>query len=113
MTNDPTPRTSAPTDNAAIGPSGVADMVVGEAADQDWSEPNLAVAALIRCVARPPEQSDADIDRMFTRAMAGGRCPVSPDRMIKINQIALAHHHQFPSLVGTDISNRTVRPGPD
>ena len=40
-------------------------------ADQDWVEPDLAVAALVRGVAGPPEQTDADVNRMFTRATPG------------------------------------------
>ncbi len=52
-----------------------ADAVFGGRADRDWVEPDLAVAALVRGVAGPPEQSDADVDRMFTRAMAWQECP--------------------------------------
>ncbi|MET0522547.1 MAG: transfer protein Tra, partial [Jiangellaceae bacterium] len=85
----------------AIRPSGVADLVVGEAAGLDWVEPDLAVAALIRGVAAPPEQTDADIDRMFTRAMAWRECPVSRDRMVQINQMTLAYFRShFPGSWG-------------
>ena len=83
-------------------------------ADQDWVEPDLAVAALVRGVAGPPEQTDADVNRMFTRAMAWQECPISRDRMIEINQIALWLLPQpVPVLLGTPILGRPVRPGPD
>jgi hypothetical protein len=38
-------------------------------------EPDLAVAAMIRDLAEPPEQSDADVDRLFTRALGLARVP--------------------------------------
>ena len=64
-------------------------------------EPDLAVAALVRGVAGPPEQSDADVNRMFTRAMAWQECPISRDRIIEINQLALCYFRsQFPSSWG-------------
>ena len=64
-------------------------------------EPDLAVAALVRGVAGPPEQTDADVNRMFTRAMAWQECPISRDRMIDINQMALSYFRsQFPSSWG-------------
>jgi DNA primase catalytic core len=64
-------------------------------------EPDLAVAALVRGVAGPPEQTDADVHRMFTRAMAWQECPISRDRMIEINQMALSYFRsQFPSSWG-------------
>jgi DNA primase catalytic core len=79
-------------DEIAIPPSNVSDMAVGEAAARhDWVEPDLAVAALLRGDAGPPEQTDADVDRMFTRALAWRECPISRDRMIEINQMALAY----------------------
>ena len=70
----------------------MADLVVGEAARpglggagpggrSPWSTGRAA----------PPEQTDADIDRMFTRAMAWRECPVSRDRMVQINQMTLAY----------------------
>ena len=49
----------------------------------------------------PPEQTDADVHRMFTRAMAWQECPISRDRMIEINQMALSYFRsQFPSSWG-------------
>jgi hypothetical protein len=54
-------------------------------------EPDLAVAAMLRDVAGPPEQTDADVNRMFTRAMAWRECPVSEERMVKVNQLSLAY----------------------
>jgi DNA primase catalytic core len=68
---------------------------------RDWVEPDLAVAALVRGVAGPPEQTDADVHHMFTRAMAWQEWPISRDRMIEINQLALSYfHNQFPSSWG-------------
>jgi DNA primase catalytic core len=88
-------------DELAIGQSSVAEMVVGGAASLDWVEPDLAVAALVRRVAGPPEQSDADVDRMFTRAMAWRDCPITRDRMLEINQITLAYFRsRFPASWG-------------
>jgi hypothetical protein len=56
-----------------------------------YLEPDLAVAAMLRDVAGPPEQTDADINRMFTRAMAWRECPVSEERMVEVNQLSLAY----------------------
>jgi DNA primase catalytic core len=88
-------------DEIAIRPSSAADMVGGETAGLDWVEPDLAVAALVRGVAGPPEQSEADVDRMFTRAIAWRECAVSRDRMIEINQMTLAYFRShFPASWG-------------
>jgi DNA primase catalytic core len=88
-------------DEIITRPTSRADTAIGDRADQSWVEPDLAVAALVRGVAGPPEQTDADVDRMFTRAMAWRDCPVGRDRMIQINQMALAHFRsQFPSSWG-------------
>ena len=88
-------------DDITTRPAGTADAVLSGPADRDWVEPDLAVAALVRGVAGPPEQSDADVNRMFTRAMAWEECPIGRDRMIKINQMALSYFRsQFPSSWG-------------
>jgi DNA primase catalytic core len=88
-------------DDITARPAGTADAVFGGPAVRDWVEPDLAVAALVRGVAGPPEQCDADVQRMFTRAMAWQECPISRDRMIEINQIALSYfRRQFPSSWG-------------
>ena len=88
-------------DDITARPAGIADAVLSGPADQDWVEPDLAVAALVRGVAGPPEQTDADVNRMFTRAMAWQECPISRDRMIEINQMALSYFRsQFPSSWG-------------
>jgi DNA primase catalytic core len=69
--------------------------------DERWLEPDLAVAAMLRDVAGPPEQSDADVTRMFTRAIAWRECSVSPERMLQINQLTLAYFRQcLPSSWG-------------
>jgi DNA primase catalytic core len=82
-------------------PATTTDAVIGGPAVRDWVEPDLAVAALVRGVARPPEQSDADVNRMFSQAMAWQECPISRDRIIEINQLALSYFRsQFPSSWG-------------
>jgi DNA primase catalytic core len=87
-------------DEMAMPLGSVANLMVGEAG-LDWVEPDLAVAALVRSVAGPPEQTDADVDRMFTRAIAWQECPVSRDRMIEINQMTLAYFRShFPASWG-------------
>jgi DNA primase catalytic core len=68
------------------------DASLAELTDGDsYLEPDLAVAAMLRDVAGPPEQTDADVNRMFTRATAWRECPVSEERMVKINQLSLAY----------------------
>ena len=79
------------------------DAVLSGPADQDWVEPDLAVAALARGVAGPPEQTDADVNRMFARAMASREYTVGRDRMIEINQLALGYFRsQFRPRGDTD-----------
>src|SRR5829696_8297595 len=103
------PNTEPPSAETAFGarddittrPATTTDALYSASADRDWVEPDLAVAALVRGVAGPPEQSDADIHRMFTRAMAWQECPISRDRMIKINQMVLSYFRsQFPASWG-------------
>jgi DNA primase catalytic core len=75
----------------------------------------LAVAAMLRDVAGPPEQTAADISRMFTRAMAWRECPISRERMIEINELSLAYfrrnlpgswgHGYLADRFGEDITN--------
>jgi DNA primase catalytic core len=82
-------------------PASPSDPPVSDLVDRDWVEPDLAVAAMIRDLAGPPEQSDADVDRMFTRALAWQECPVSRDRMVEINQLALGYFRsQIPASWG-------------
>jgi hypothetical protein len=57
-------------DDITTRPAGTTDAVFSGPADPDWVEPDLAVATLVRGVAGPPEQTDADVNRMFTRAIA-------------------------------------------
>jgi DNA primase catalytic core len=103
------PNTEPPSAETAFGarddistrPATTTDAVLSGPADRDWVEPDLAVAALVRGVAGPPEQSDADVNRMFTRAIAWQECPISRDRIIEINQLALSYFRsQFPSSWG-------------
>jgi DNA primase catalytic core len=56
-----------------------------------YLEPDLAVAAMLRDVAALPVQTDADVNRMFTDAMAWRVCPVSEERMVEVNQLSLAY----------------------
>jgi DNA primase catalytic core len=84
-------------------------------ADEAWLEPDLAVAAMVRHVAGPPEQTDADVSRMFTRAIAWRECPVSRERMLQINQLSLTYfrrnlpsswgQHYLADRFGEDITN--------
>jgi DNA primase catalytic core len=56
---------------------------------------------MLRNIAGPPEQTDADVTRMFTRAIAWRECPVSRERMIEINELSLAYFRRhFPSSWG-------------
>jgi DNA primase catalytic core len=88
-------------DDITTRPADTTDAVYSGPADRDWVEPDLAVAALVRGVAGPPEQSDADVNRMFTRATAWQECPISRDRIIEINQMTLSYFRsQFPSSWG-------------
>jgi hypothetical protein len=88
-------------DDITTGPADTTDAVLSGPTERDWVEPDLAVAALVRGVAAPPEQSNADVNRMFSRAMAWQDCRMSRDRMIKINQMALSYFRsQFPSSWG-------------
>jgi DNA primase catalytic core len=86
-----------------------------------WVEPDLAVAAMVRDVAGPPEQSDADIDRMFARALAWRECPSSRERMVEVNQLSLDYfrRHFLSSWgqeyltyrFGQDIADSRFQPG--
>ena len=89
---------AAPSDGAsAVGPAAAATPA-DPADNERYIEADLAVAAMLRDVAGPPEQTDADVTRMFTRAMAWRECPVSEDRMVEVNQLSLAYfRHRFPS----------------
>jgi hypothetical protein len=59
-------------DEIAIRPSSAADLVVGEAAGQDWVEPDLAVAAPVRGVAGPPEQPTRTLTACSPARWPGG-----------------------------------------
>jgi conjugative relaxase-like TrwC/TraI family protein len=68
------------------------EATLADPADGDhYLEPDLAVAAMLRDVAGLPERTDADVNRMFTRAMAWRECPVSEERMVEVNQLSLAY----------------------
>jgi DNA primase catalytic core len=92
------------------------EAILAEPTDGDrYLEPDLAVAAMLRDVAGPPEQTDADVDRMFTRAMAWRECPISEERMVEVNQLSLAYfrrhlpsswaRHYLVDRFGADITN--------
>jgi DNA primase catalytic core len=86
--------------NKAVAPSTEVDVADGQV-DERWLEPDFAVAAMVRDVVGPPEQSDADVTRMFTRAIAWRECPVSRERMLQINQLSFAYFRRhFPSSWG-------------
>jgi hypothetical protein len=91
--------TAADEDPAVALPTeaGLPDSAGGDS----WLEPDLAVAAMLRDVAGPPQQTDADVDRMFTRAMAWRECPATPGRMVEVNRLSLAYFRRgFPSSWG-------------
>jgi DNA primase catalytic core len=93
-------RTAAFEEEPAVA-SSTEVTVAADEVDEGWVEPDLAVAAMLRDVAGPPEQTDADVSRMFTRAMAWRECPVSRERMIEINQLSLTYfRRRFPSSWG-------------
>jgi DNA primase catalytic core len=58
------------------------DELVGVGSD-------LAMAAMLRDVLGPPEQTDADVDLMLARAREWDYCPVSRERMLQINDLSL------------------------
>jgi DNA primase catalytic core len=70
---------------------------------------------MLRDVAALPVQTDADVNRMFTRAMAWRECPISEERMVEVNQLSLAYYrrqlpsswaqHYLADRFGADISN--------
>jgi DNA primase catalytic core len=107
--------TATPSDeDSAFAPA--TEATLAEPTDGDhYLEPDLAVAAMLRDVAGLPEQTDADLNRMFTRAMGWRECPVSEERMVEVNQLSLAYfRRQLPSSwgqqyladrFGADISN--------
>jgi DNA primase catalytic core len=89
------PTAESATDTPSDPDSNVApatEASLADPADSDhYLEPDLAVAAMLRDLAGPPEQTDADVTRMFTRAMAWRECPVSEERMVEVNQLSLAY----------------------
>jgi DNA primase catalytic core len=102
--NAPTSDENAPAttfeEEPAATPSTEVDLTEAEV-DQRWLEPDLAVAAMLRDVTGPPEQTDADVTRMFTRAMAWRECPVSRERVLQINQMSLGYFRRhFPASWG-------------
>jgi DNA primase catalytic core len=107
-------RAAAFEEQPAVASSTEVTVAVREV-DDGWLEPDLAVAAMLRDVAAPPEQTDADVSRMFTRAMAWQECPVSRERMIEINQLSLAYfrrhlpaswgQHYLADRFGEDLTN--------
>jgi DNA primase catalytic core len=106
-------RAAAFEEEPAVAPS--TGITVAADVDEGWLEPDLAVAAMLRNVAGPPEQTDADVTRMFTRAIAWRECPISRERMIEVNQLSLAYfrrrfpsswgHHYLADRLGENITN--------
>jgi DNA primase catalytic core len=107
-------RAAAVREEPAVASSTEVTVAAG-GVDERWLEPDLMVAAMLRDVAGPPEQSDADVSRMFSRAMAWRECPMSRECMIEINQLSLAYfrrqlpsswgQHYLTDRFGEDISN--------
>src|SRR5680860_1361709 len=86
-------------DSAATGTRLDADVPgVDQALDEDTPvnedidvESGLVLAAMLRDVLGPPEQTDADVERILDRAAAWEQSPVSRDRMLEINQLSLGY----------------------
>jgi DNA primase catalytic core len=107
-------RATAFENEPAVASSNEVTAAAGEV-DEAWLEPDLAVAAMVRDVAGPPDQTDADVTRMFTRAIAWRECPVSRERMLEINQLSLTYfrcnlpsswgQHYLADRFGEDISS--------
>ncbi|HZI98263.1 MAG TPA: MobF family relaxase, partial [Actinomycetales bacterium] len=96
-------------DSAATGTRLDADVPgVDQALDEDTPvnedidvESGLVLAAMLRDVLGPPEQTDADVERILDRAAAWEQSPVSRDRMLEINQLSLGYfQHHFPDSWG-------------
>jgi hypothetical protein len=89
---------AAPTDRASAVGTTTAATLADPSDNERYLEADLAVAAMLRDIAGPPEQTDADVTRMFTRAMTWRECPVSQDRMVEVIQHSLAYFRRhFPS----------------
>jgi DNA primase catalytic core len=87
-------------EDPAVTPSTEVDPAERDV-EEGWLEPDLSVAAMLRDVAGPPEQTDADVTRMFTQAIAWRECPLNRERMLQINQLTLAYFRRcFPSSWG-------------
>jgi hypothetical protein len=107
-------RAAASEEEPAVTASTAITVAAGQV-DEGWLEPDLAVAAMLRDIAGPPEQTDADVSRMFTRAVAWRECPVSRERMLQINQLTVAYfrrnlpsswgQHYLADRFGEDITN--------
>jgi DNA primase catalytic core len=87
-------------------PSDVVDGSPAPVVDPDGDEvvglgAGLTMAAMLRDVLGPPEQTDADVDRMLARAREWDYCPVSRERMLQINDLSLRFFQdQFPDSWG-------------
>ncbi|HEX8509100.1 MAG TPA: toprim domain-containing protein, partial [Propionibacteriaceae bacterium] len=94
--NDPQPQRIDHDDPAAR--VAVEDTPHSTPANGDrWLIADLAVAAMIRDHAGPPEQTDSDIARMIDRATAWQESTVTRERMLEINRLTWTYYrHQFP-----------------
>jgi DNA primase catalytic core len=91
-------RTQHPPDVVDGSPAPVVDPDVDEVVGVGAG---LTMAAMLRDVLGPPEQTDADVDRMLARAREWDYCPVSRERMLQINDLSLRFFQvQFPDSWG-------------
>jgi DNA primase catalytic core len=91
-------RTQHPSDVVDGSPAPVVDPDVDEVVGVGAG---LTMAAMLRDVLGPPEQTDPDVDRMLARAREWDYCPVSRERMLQINDMSLRFFQdQFPDSWG-------------
>jgi len=95
-------RTQHPVEVVDESPAPDVDPDVDPADDElVGAESDLTMAATLRDVLGPPEQTDADVDRMLARAAEWDYCPVSRQRMLQINDLSLRFFQdQFPHSSG-------------
>jgi DNA primase catalytic core len=78
--------------------------------DDRWLEADLAVAAMIRDHAGPPEQTDTEIAHMIERATAWQESPVTRKRMLQINRLTWNYYrNQFPHSWARDYLTARLR----
>ena len=91
-------------------PDDIRPPAVIDEPDQDrWVDADLAVAAMI--TRRPLDPSDADLRRQLDRRDAWHTSPVTPDRLLQANQLALDFYqdHYTPEVWSRHLPHRPAR----